>query len=105
MRCNVLSSFDPRWDQFVEDQSEATFFHQWKWRALLHDIFGYEPHYLSVETGDQITGSEGHIDRLLPECLEATRGGSHVSHAVRPLCRGYHQPYWQNTLFFSVCLA
>jgi FemAB-related protein (PEP-CTERM system-associated) len=56
MHCNVVSSFDPRWDRFVADRSEATFFHQWKWRALLQDIFGYEPHYLSVEDSDQITG-------------------------------------------------
>ena len=56
MRCNLVSSFDPRWDGFVADQSAATFFHQWKWRALLQDIFGYEPHYLSVEDGDEIAG-------------------------------------------------
>ena len=56
MHCNVVSSFDPRWDRFVADQSVATFFHQWKWRALLHDVFGYEPYYLAVEDGDQIAG-------------------------------------------------
>ena len=56
MECRVVSFFDPRWDQFVMDQIAATFFHQWKWRGLLHEVFGYEPHYLWVEDGNQIVG-------------------------------------------------
>jgi FemAB-related protein (PEP-CTERM system-associated) len=56
MQCCVMDSFDPRWDKFVLDQPAGTFFHQWKWRRLLQEIFGYEPHYLYVEDSAQIIG-------------------------------------------------
>ena len=56
MQCRVINSFDPRWDHFVTDQSAGTFFHQWKWRSLLQQVFGYEPHYLWVEDGAEIIG-------------------------------------------------
>lgn len=56
MRCSVVEAFDPRWDQFVQEQSAATFFHQWQWRGILQQVFGYEPHYLGVEDGGQVVG-------------------------------------------------
>jgi FemAB-related protein (PEP-CTERM system-associated) len=56
MQCTSVQAYDPRWDQFVRNRADGTFFHLWKWRDVLKDSFGYEPFYLCVEQEGQIRG-------------------------------------------------
>src|ERR1044071_7754591 len=56
MQCRVIDSFDSKWDRFVTDHNAGTFFHQWKWRTVIQQVFGYEPYYLWIEDGVQIVG-------------------------------------------------
>lgn len=45
-----------RWDAFVADCPEATFFHRIGWRGVIERSFGHQAHYLLAERGDRITG-------------------------------------------------
>jgi FemAB-related protein (PEP-CTERM system-associated) len=54
MRCLKCDGQDSRWDDFVQRDSQGTFFHLLKWRDLISRNFGYEPYYLYVEDQGQI---------------------------------------------------
>ncbi len=45
-----------RWDAFVKDSPQATFFHLAAWRDLLEHALGHRCHYLYAERGGVITG-------------------------------------------------
>lgn len=45
-----------RWDAFVFDCPDATFFHRIGWRDIYADVFGHRTHYLLAERGAQIVG-------------------------------------------------
>ncbi|MCW5661942.1 MAG: FemAB family PEP-CTERM system-associated protein [Burkholderiaceae bacterium] len=45
-----------RWDAFVLEQPEATFFHRAGWQAVLEKVFGHATHYLYAERNGEITG-------------------------------------------------
>jgi len=45
-----------RWDRFVHDCPEATFFHRAAWRTVLARSFGQPAHYLFAESGGEIRG-------------------------------------------------
>ena len=45
-----------RWDRFVDDAPDATFFHRSAWRGIVEEIFGHRCHYLIAETGNDIRG-------------------------------------------------
>lgn len=45
-----------RWDAYVEDAPQATFFHRVAWRDILEQTLGHRCHYLYVERGGEITG-------------------------------------------------
>jgi FemAB-related protein (PEP-CTERM system-associated) len=47
---------EARWDRFVRDCPEATFFHRAGWRRILARTFGHHPHYLYAESGGEIRG-------------------------------------------------
>ncbi|MGH8145756.1 MAG: FemAB family XrtA/PEP-CTERM system-associated protein [Rhodanobacteraceae bacterium] len=47
---------ETRWDAFVRDASEATFFHCAAWRDILEQSLGHRAHYLYAEQGGVITG-------------------------------------------------
>ncbi len=90
-----------RWDAFVEDCADATFFHRVGWREVLADVFRHRPHYLLAERGPDIVGvlplAEvksrvfGHALVSLPFCVyggpagndaDADAGGALVAAAV-----------------------
>lgn len=48
-----------RWDNYVEQAAEATFFHLSGWKDVLERAFGHRTHYL-------YTGDEGQISGILP---------------------------------------
>ena len=50
------SGDDGRWDAFVNDAPQATFFHLAAWRGILEHALGHRCHYLYVERGGVITG-------------------------------------------------
>jgi len=54
MRCCQCKDLDPRWDEFVENNPQGTFFHLLKWRDVIANNFGYEPFYLYAEEGREI---------------------------------------------------
>ena len=58
-----LSPTDPdmasRWDAFVNDCPEATFFHRAAWQSVIQKAFGHDTYFLYVET-------EGRIQGILP---------------------------------------
>jgi FemAB-related protein (PEP-CTERM system-associated) len=45
-----------RWNQFVRDQAEGTFFHLAEWQDVLREAFGHRSHYLLAEREGQICG-------------------------------------------------
>ncbi|WP_284615909.1 FemAB family XrtA/PEP-CTERM system-associated protein [Aquabacterium humicola] len=45
-----------RWDQFVRDCPDATFFHRAGWQRVLERTMRHRTHYLFTEEGGQITG-------------------------------------------------
>lgn len=47
---------EARWDAFVEQCGEATFFHRAGWRHILDDVLRHRCHYLLAERGDVICG-------------------------------------------------
>ncbi len=55
-----VRSFKPddavRWEQFVEQCAEATFFHRIGWKAVLEGCFGHRTHYLLAERAGRIVG-------------------------------------------------
>lgn len=48
-----------RWDQFVEECPQATFFHRSGWKEVIERAFGHQTHYLYLER-------EGDIEGILP---------------------------------------
>jgi len=46
----------PAWDRFVEQCSQATFFHKAGWKQVIESAFGHKTHFLLAETGSRITG-------------------------------------------------
>ena len=56
----VVRRFDdgdaPRWEAFVRDCAEATFFHRLAWREIIEDVFGHRTHYLVADSGEEIVG-------------------------------------------------
>ncbi|MEO6800817.1 MAG: FemAB family XrtA/PEP-CTERM system-associated protein [Rhodanobacter sp.] len=52
----LLSSDEARWDAFVEDSPQATFFHVAAWRGMLEQTLGHRCHYLYAERSGVITG-------------------------------------------------
>jgi FemAB-related protein (PEP-CTERM system-associated) len=45
-----------RWEAFVNQCSEATFFHRVEWREIIADVFRHRPHYLLAERGGRVVG-------------------------------------------------
>lgn len=45
-----------RWERFVEDCPEATFFHRIGWRQVIERSFGHRTHYLLAERGGEVAG-------------------------------------------------
>jgi FemAB-related protein (PEP-CTERM system-associated) len=45
-----------RWDAFVREAPQATFFHRAAWRRLIEDELGHRGHYLYAERDGAITG-------------------------------------------------
>jgi FemAB-related protein (PEP-CTERM system-associated) len=56
MNC-IVEQIDPlRWDNFVINHAEGTFFHLWQWREVLNRSFGFQPVYLAVEERQELLG-------------------------------------------------
>jgi FemAB-related protein (PEP-CTERM system-associated) len=47
----LLPGEDARWDAFVTQHPQGTFFHLTGWRRVVREIFRHEPHYLVLEQG------------------------------------------------------
>ena len=45
-----------RWDHFVNENNDATFFHQAGWQDVISKAFGHQTYYIYVENKDHITG-------------------------------------------------
>ena len=45
-----------RWNAFVRQHSEGTFFHLAEWQDVLRRAFGHRPHYLLAEHGGELRG-------------------------------------------------
>jgi FemAB-related protein (PEP-CTERM system-associated) len=45
-----------RWEKFVRECPEATFFHRIGWKSILEDCFGHRTHYLVAERSSRIVG-------------------------------------------------
>ncbi|CAN7752602.1 FemAB family PEP-CTERM system-associated protein [Pseudorhodoferax sp. LjRoot39] len=56
-----------RWDAFVHQCPEASFFHRAGWQTLLRDIFRHDSHFLYAEDGGAIVGvlPLGHVKSRL----------------------------------------
>lgn len=89
MQIKTLESSDlSAWNAFVEECSDATFFHRGEWRNVIARAFGHRPHYLYAERDGQITAVLPlfHVKTLLfsnaltsvPFCMG---GGAVATHA------------------------
>lgn len=47
---------EARWDRYVRESPQATFFHQLGWRWLVERVFGHRAHYLIARRGPEIEG-------------------------------------------------
>lgn len=47
---------EERWDSFVMDHPDATFFHRAGWRRVIQNTFGYRTHFVYAERGGHICG-------------------------------------------------
>jgi len=56
-----------RWDNFVQESTDATFFHQAGWKTVIEKAFGHKTYFLYVENDGKITGILPlvHINSLL----------------------------------------
>ena len=45
-----------RWDAYVEEADEATFFHKAGWQKVLQQAFGHRSHYIYAEQNGEIVG-------------------------------------------------
>ena len=56
-----------RWDNFVQESTDATFFHLAGWKKVIEKAFGHKTYFLYVETDGKITGILPlvHINSLL----------------------------------------
>ena len=56
-----------RWDDWVRDAPQATFFHRAGWQRVIGDVFRHPTHYLFAEDGGRITGvlPMAHVKSLL----------------------------------------
>lgn len=56
-----------RWDAFVANAPEATFFHLWGWREVIHKAFGHRMYALAAVRDSKLEGilPLGHIHSLL----------------------------------------
>ena len=45
-----------RWERFVQNTDEATFFHRIGWREIIESVFRHRTHYLLAERGQDIVG-------------------------------------------------
>jgi FemAB-related protein (PEP-CTERM system-associated) len=45
-----------RWDDYVQANSDATFFHQSGWQTVIESAFGHKTYFLYVEENSEITG-------------------------------------------------
>jgi len=55
-----------KWDAFVQEREEGTFFHRSGWHGIFRDVFRLEPRYLIAER-------EGRIAGILPLVLQRSR--------------------------------
>lgn len=67
-----------RWERYVAAHPEATFFHRYPWRRVLHRAFRHRPHFLLAERQGQVAG-------LLPLAEVRSRLFGH-SLASLPFC-------------------
>src|SRR5215471_8167532 len=87
-RCPVITSveipaspiqvkdFEPgvaeRWDRFVFEHPDTSFFHQTGWKRVLEESFGYRARYFYTERNGKITGVAPFFDFsnwLVGRCL------------------------------------
>ncbi len=52
----LLPGEDARWDSFVREHPQGSFFHLTGWRRVVEEVFGHEPHYVVCEEGRAWTG-------------------------------------------------
>lgn len=45
-----------KWQKYVDQNPQATFFHLIEWQEILKKVYGYEPFYLAAVQADQIKG-------------------------------------------------
>ena len=45
-----------RWDRFVEQCADATFFHLAAWQEVIADVFRHRTHYLYAERDGRVVG-------------------------------------------------
>ncbi|MGZ8161471.1 MAG: hypothetical protein ACXWTT_01240 [Methylobacter sp.] len=45
-----------RWDSFVQETDDATFFHQLGWKTVIENAFGHKTYYLYSEIDGKISG-------------------------------------------------
>ena len=121
VRC-LAESECHRWDRFVAECPEATFFHQSGWARVIEEVFGYRTYFLYAERSARIEGVlplafvdswlTGRALVSLPFCIEA--GVAAISVEARAALerealliaaqlgvahleirsRGVHQPDW-----------
>ena len=52
----LTDEWEERWDGFVRERPEATFFHMAGWHRVIENTFGYKTYYVLAERGGRLYG-------------------------------------------------
>lgn len=64
---SILSENDrPKWNQYVEDHPDGTFFHLYGWGEVIKSTYGYESIYLVARVGERVVGLALFVDVKAP---------------------------------------
>lgn len=57
MEIKILGKVDePRWDEFVNNNSSSAFFHQVGWKNVVERTYGHKPYYLFAKENERVVG-------------------------------------------------
>jgi len=77
-----------QWDEFVDQNTESTFYHQYSWLQIMESIFGYRQRGFVLQDGGFVVGGLPlfEVNRFYEKCLVSSpfrdRGGLLTKHGV-----------------------
>lgn len=54
--CKLEKDDEKKWDEFIIEEKDSTFYHQIGWKNIVQKTYGYKPHYLIAKENEEIKG-------------------------------------------------